>query len=100
MSLKIIQISNKVSKDYWDWEIHLEGDKDDLEKIKYVEYVLHETFPDPIRKISDRGSGFQLETSGWGTFTVYLTIKLKSGLEIEKPFAIAFNERKEKSVSL
>ncbi len=98
MALTIVQTSEEAGKGYWDWEIHLEGSDDELDRVKYVEYVLHETFPDPIRKISDRSSGFQLETSGWGTFRVYITIKLRTGSEIEESLNISFDRTREKSV--
>ena len=65
------------NEDWWDWEIFLEGDEIELNEIEYVEYTLHETFPNPIRRIYDRSNGFKLETSGWGIFTIYIRIHFK-----------------------
>jgi transcription initiation factor IIF auxiliary subunit len=98
MRLKVIQTSTYVGEDYWDWDIRFEGDKADLDQIKYVEYILHETFADPIRKIKDRSSGFKLETSGWGTFRVYFTIMLKDGSGKEDSLNISFDKVREKEI--
>lgn len=65
------------NEDWWDWEIHLEESEEKLDEIEYVEYTLHDTFPNPIRRIYDRSSGFKLETNGWGIFTVYIRIHFK-----------------------
>jgi transcription initiation factor IIF auxiliary subunit len=78
MPLRIVQSNEKrETEERWDWEVHLEGDPGDLDQIEYVEYSLHESFPNPIRRKYDRSSGFKLETSGWGTFPLYLSIHYK-----------------------
>ena len=77
MKLEIEQTSEQASSDKWNWEIFLKGNKDDLDKIEYLEYILHPTFVNPVRKIYDKDSGFKLKTSGWGTFPVYYRIKVK-----------------------
>lgn len=78
MSIKIVQSNEKrKGEDRWDWEVHLEGNDEDLNEIEYVEYTLHETFPNPVRRIYDRTSRFELKTSGWGTFILYVRIQYK-----------------------
>ncbi len=63
----------------WAWEIHLEDTAASLDQVRNVTYYLHPTFPNPRRQVSDRASGFQLETSGWGTFMVELDIQFADG---------------------
>lgn len=45
-----------------------------LDKIKYVQYTLHPTFPNPIRVVCERGPNdqepFALHGDGWGEFDV------------------------------
>ncbi len=95
MSIRIVQSNQKrQNEDRWDWEVHLEGDNaklgtslaerakakkdnEELDGIEYVEYTLHETFPNPVRRSYNRNDGFQLKTSGWGIFTVYIRIHYK-----------------------
>ena len=78
MAIRIVQTSKqRPSEDLWDWEVHLEGANDELDQIKYVEYTLHETFSNPLRREYDRASGFALKELGWGTFTLYFRINYK-----------------------
>jgi len=78
MPIRIVQSNKKrETEDRWDWEVHVAGEEKELDEIEYVEYTLHQTFPNPIRRISNRATGFQLKTSGWGTFTLYIRIHYK-----------------------
>ena len=70
---------------YWDWELFLVSDEDTLRRIKCVEYTLHPTFPNPVRKNCQKGTvperGFALKTSGWGTFRVNIKVTFADGNE-------------------
>ena len=46
--------------------------------IESVTFELHETFRNPIRKVSK--PPFQLKTKGWGTFEIPITIKWKKAV--------------------
>ncbi|MGZ5432373.1 MAG: pYEATS domain-containing protein [Thermoanaerobaculia bacterium] len=72
--IRIKQNAQYAGESWWDWSVELEGDRDALGKVKYVEYELHPTFPKPIRKIADRGTNFRLETAGWGTFPIHARV--------------------------
>jgi len=53
----------------WSWEAFLDdGGSGDLGNVDHVEYVLHPTFPDPVRTVKDPAGGFSLKTAGWGSF--------------------------------
>lgn len=69
--------------DYWDWAVWIDASKEDLDKIAYVTYNLHHTFIKPVRVIKNRKTKFKLETSGWGTFTIYAIITLKNNTIIQ-----------------
>jgi len=58
-------------------------DEDDgtLDKIDSITYVLHSTFPDPVRVVNDRSSKFALEMTGWGSFSMKIRIRYKNGTE-------------------
>lgn len=66
--------------DWWQWEAFLvdEG-SGELEQVDYVEYVLHPTFPNPIRRVDDPEGGFILKTAGWGTFRLKAFVHTKDG---------------------
>ena len=79
---RISQEQHYQGEDWWKWAVWIDADDHDLDRIDYVVYTLHSTFHNPVRKITDRTSGFRLETEGWGIFTIYARIFLKDGDEI------------------
>ena len=71
-----------IKSNYWDWTIFVKAPEDVLEQIEYVEYKLHPSFPNPVRIVTQRGSGpyaFSLTTAGWGVFTVKVKVYYKDG---------------------
>ena len=70
------QQSKYLGDDHWEWSVWLEGQDADLDAIRQVVYTLHYTFPQPIRVITTRNNNFRLDSSGWGTFTLYVRIQL------------------------
>ena len=80
MSLLRIQQKDSYRGDnYWDWSVWLEGPASELDQIKYVEYRLHPTFPNPVRRVADRKSQFKLSSAGWGGFTIYAKVIFRDG---------------------
>jgi transcription initiation factor TFIID/TFIIF subunit len=70
--------------DYWDWSVWIDSDNaEKLDNIVSVTYHLHNTFYNPVRVIKDRASKFRLDTSGWGTFRIYILINLKDKSVVE-----------------
>ena len=100
MALKIKNISRYLGDDQWEWDAFLDANQSgELDDIKYVEYVLHPTFDNPIREIDDRKSKFMLSTSGWGTFKLKAfaykkdgtKVKLEHELELDYPVVVPFS---------
>lgn len=80
MTLRIRNDWKYEFEDWWKWGAFLDDSgTGDLEKVDYVEYILHPTFKNPVRKITDRGSGFRLSTSGWGVFLLRAIVHFKDG---------------------
>jgi len=79
MTLRIEQDCDYKNDDWWEWSVWIEGTEQELDTIKFVQYTLHPSFPNPVRKITDRASKFQLKTSGWGSFTIYAKVLHKDG---------------------
>jgi transcription initiation factor IIF auxiliary subunit len=77
---KITNTSTYVGAGRWDWTIFVDADPDTLRQIDCVEYTLHPTFPDPLRKVCRQPeTKFAFSTNGWGTFTVKVKIQYKNG---------------------
>lgn len=81
MALRIEQGFKYQGEDYWDWWIWIEGSQDELDQIAHVIYILHPTFPNPVREVKDRSTKFRLKTAGWGVFRIRATVKHKNGKE-------------------
>lgn len=59
----------KGGTDWWRWTAFIEATDDSkLDDIKYVEYQLHSSFKNPIKRIRKPNDGFALSMKGWGTF--------------------------------
>ncbi len=79
--MKIKQNQELVRKNYWNWSVELEGTEEELDNVIFVVYTLHETFPNPIRRISSRNNNFKLKTAGWGEFMIYAKVLFKDKTE-------------------
>ena len=79
MTLRIVQDAQYQGQARWTWSVWLEGPADELDGVEAVTYVLHSTFVNPIRTISDRSTNFRLDSSGWGEFEMKLEIRRRSG---------------------
>jgi transcription initiation factor IIF auxiliary subunit len=72
--------SNYAGAGRWDWAIFVDADPDALRQIESVEYNLHPTFPNPVRKVCGQPeTKSALSSNGWGTFTVKVKIQYKNG---------------------
>jgi transcription initiation factor IIF auxiliary subunit len=65
--------------EWWKWAVWIEGSDEALDQIDYVEWTLHPTFPDPIRKVRNRSEKFRIETGGWGVFQIRARVQTKDG---------------------
>lgn len=63
------------------WEVFIVAENSTLESIEYVEYILHPTFPNPVRRVDESKweTGFLLSENGWGSFTIGVNIVFKDG---------------------
>ncbi len=79
-------------KDYYDWAIWIDEEENVLENIESVTYMLHATFPNPVKVIKDKASKFKLKTSGWGTFMIKIKIDEKGGDEVFQQHFLVLEE--------
>ena len=68
-------------QDWWKWAVWIEAPDEALDSIEFVEWTLHPSFPNPIRKINNRASKFRLETGGWGVFQIVARVQTKDGIQ-------------------
>ena len=80
--VKSIQSRDGASpRGWWRWRVWVEGEEEELGRVEWVRYQLHQTFPNPTRVVTDRLSKFELQSSGWGEFTIYAAAHLADGSE-------------------
>lgn len=87
--------------EWFDWKIFVDVPKEVLKKIKYVEYELHKTFPDPVRRMKNPRNRFAIETSGWGEFSIPIKVFFKDGKESEFKYHLDLSKKwpkKEKKI--
>lgn len=67
-------VGKKEEYDYYDWEVFVDENEEVLETIDHIIYFLHETFPNPIRTITDKTNKFSLKSRGWGEFEIGIQV--------------------------
>jgi hypothetical protein len=72
MPLKVQQESQYKGNDLWDWSVWLDGTRQELQEIDYVEYNLGSSFHPPKRTVEKRSSKFRLSAPAGGPFTIYV----------------------------
>ncbi len=70
-------------QDWWEWAVWIEGPDKVLDEIESVEYFLHSTFPDPLRRKTNRTEKFRIESSGWGEFMIKVHILTRKGVQFK-----------------
>jgi transcription initiation factor IIF auxiliary subunit len=61
------------------WRIFLTAPKYSIDRIKSVDYFLHPSFPNPVRRISTKENGFMLTSGGWGSFAIEINVHFEDG---------------------
>lgn len=77
-----VQISNTakfLGGGRYDWTVFVQAVPAVLQQIEYVEYTLHPSFPNPVRKVTNPQGGFALSANGWGEFNLVAKVAFKSG---------------------
>jgi hypothetical protein len=79
MKTRLKQTAAYHGDDWWKWSVWVESDEETLDRIEYVEYTLHPSFPEPVIRIKERSSKFRLDAEGWGEFTIRAQVVNKDG---------------------
>ena len=56
------------------WCVFLDINKKALDAIDFVEYILHPSFPNPVRRAKNADQCFALQSEGWGRFLINITV--------------------------
>jgi hypothetical protein len=72
-------VVKKDDDDLYDWCVFVDENPNVINSIKSVEYILHATFPDPIKLIESKYNKFALFSGGWGAFTIRIRVNYENG---------------------
>ena len=75
-------------QDWYEWAVYVDEPDNVLQQINAVEYLLHRSFPNPLRRRTDPTNHFFLEASGWGEFPIRITVFFKSGSRLETVYSL------------
>jgi transcription initiation factor IIF auxiliary subunit len=79
-ALTVKNTSSYTGAGRWNWRVFVDADAETLRQIECVEYTLHPTFPDPVRRVCNQSeTKFALSSNGWGTFTIKVRIQYRDG---------------------
>ncbi len=73
------RLQSRRETNQYGWCVFVDAEPDVLDGIREVEYVLHESIRNPVRRVRDRDSCFAVESQGWGEFRLEITVRYKSG---------------------
>lgn len=65
----------------------------DIDKVEEITYIVHPSFPSPVRRVRNRESDFELIIWAWGEFTIKIIITTKDGEEDYRDFDFRFGDK-------
>ena len=82
--IEMRQSSEYVGHNRWNWSIWIDAPATVMNDIEYVDYKLHSSYTDPLRRRTNRDENFRLSGNGWGEFTITAEIKPQDGKAFTK----------------
>ncbi|HXB17107.1 MAG TPA: pYEATS domain-containing protein [Solirubrobacteraceae bacterium] len=80
--MRIEQEASFIGDGRWQWAVWISGPDAELDAIAYVEYTLHPTFAEPVRRVEDRSAKFRLEETGSAGFEINArAVRRDTGIE-------------------
>ena len=76
---------------YEHYNIRLFIEGKDLNEVSFVEYELHPTFPNPLRKATNSALGFAIDIWTWGEFEISVSIHFKNNETLEIIHSVAYS---------
>ena len=70
---------SKTGREHYHLGVWVDGSERDLDQIDYVEYELHPTFTNRLRKSKNRKNNFSVTFWTWGMFDIEVRVHTHSG---------------------
>jgi hypothetical protein len=86
-------LPDRYERPFYEWRVFVDEPSAVLDTIQQVDYVLHPTFPEPFRRSQDRTKNFELIASGWGQFTILITVHYTNGREAKASYPLDLSKQ-------
>lgn len=96
--VRVDNAATYVGSGRYDWTVFLVADRSVLDSIKYVEYTLNPSFPNPVQRIKDRDTDFALTANGWGEFDILVKVVFKDGRSTYLKHRLRLEERSREDI--
>ena len=90
---EVVNSANYAGSGKYNWTLFILAPKRQLDKISYVEYTLHPSLPNPIRKAYDPDSNFSIDGFAYAEFDVYVLVMNKNGEGIYVTHRLTLREK-------
>ena len=77
--MRVVNTYKKIRDDWYEWSVSIQGTPEELDQVKNVTYLLHETFSNRRIVSSSKSNNFARRLSGWGEFLLKAEVEMKSG---------------------
>lgn len=82
--MRVVNTYKKIRDNWYEWSVSIQGTLEELDQVKNVTYLLHETFSNRRIVSSNKSNNFTRRLSGWGEFLLKAEVEIKGG---EKQYA-------------
>lgn len=80
--LRFSVITTKIEKDWYGWKIELDPESVGRQKVDYIEYILHKSFPSRYRTRNSADTNYRLEIEGYEGFALHVNVYFKNENEV------------------
>lgn len=77
--MRLVNTYEKLRDNWYSWTVSIQGTNQELNQIKYVTYLLHETFPNRRIVSTNAKDNFARTIQGWGEFLLRAEAVMKNG---------------------
>ena len=93
--IELRNVVKQINANSWEWLAFITSSPGTLSGVKCVEYTLHPTFPNPVRRVCTTKNPkfpFALKATGGGTFNLRAKVEFKDGPSQELAHTLDFSE--------
>ena len=99
MNSDVERIADRAGRPYYHWRVFVDESAAVLDRIRFIEYTLHPTSPQPHQTVERPTDGFALEGNAWGEFRILVDAFYKDGTREKQQYFLDFSNARPEPVS-